>query len=379
MEDEKKLYNAFSDSLKEEYGEKVYKIPVNLPITCPNRDGNVGCDGCSFCGEKGTGFESQDPFMEVENQIQRNIEHIAKKYAANKYIAYFQNFSNTYMPLEDFKKYIAKAILPDIVEIDVSTRPDCIAEPYLDYLKEIKDKHNINITIELGLQTTNVHTLAKVNRGHSLAEFIDAVNMIKKYDFKICAHVILNLPWDDELDVIEMAKVLSALKVELGDNKYLTIEVLQHIGDDIVRAVAMGSTDGLVRGMKVINTESPIKVPVGEETLGHMFNVLGNPIDNSDPKLYEKCIKMPIHRETPKFKDQNTTTEILETGIKVIDLLCPYVKGGKVGLFGGAGVGKTVLIQELINNIEKRINNAFLQDVDNLRDKAADLCWPWDE
>lgn len=214
MEDEKKLYNAFSDSLKEEYGEKVYKIPVNLPITCPNRDGNVGCDGCSFCGEKGTGFESQDPFMEVENQIQRNIEHIAKKYAANKYIAYFQNFSNTYMPLEDFKKYIAKAILPDIVEIDVSTRPDCIAEPYLDYLKEIKDKHNINITIELGLQTTNVHTLAKVNRGHSLAEFIDAVNMIKKYDFKICAHVILNLPWDDELDVIEMAKVLSALKVD---------------------------------------------------------------------------------------------------------------------------------------------------------------------
>jgi len=148
-----------------------------------------------------------------------------------------------------------------------------------------------------------------------------------------------------------LPKLLTALKIELENGKSLTIEVLQHIGDDIVRAVAMGSTDGLVRGMKVLDTGAPITVPVGEATLGHMFNVLGEPIDNTDPSTYAECEKMPIHRETPKYEDQSTTTEILETGIKVIDLLCPYVKGGKVGLFGGAGVGKTVLIQELINNV----------------------------
>ena len=147
-----------------------------------------------------------------------------------------------------------------------------------------------------------------------------------------------------------LPKLLTALLVELGEGKTLTIEVLQHIGDDIVRAVSMGSTDGLVRGMKVKNTESPITVPVGELTLGHMFNVLGEPIDE-DKVDYSKCERLPIHREAPKYQDQNTSTEILETGIKVIDLLCPYVKGGKVGLFGGAGVGKTVLIQELINNV----------------------------
>jgi len=156
---------------------------------------------------------------------------------------------------------------------------------------------------------------------------------------------------DVKFEKEHLPQLLSALKVDLGNGKYLTTEVLQHIGDDIVRTVAMGATDGLVRGMKVINTESPIKVPVGEETLGHMFNVLGEPIDDSDPAIYEKCEHDPIHRETPKYEDQNTSTEILETGIKVIDLLCPYVKGGKVGLFGGAGVGKTVLIQELINNV----------------------------
>ena len=147
-----------------------------------------------------------------------------------------------------------------------------------------------------------------------------------------------------------LPKLLTALEVELGDNKTLTIEVLQHIGDDVVRGVSMGSTDGLVRGMRVKNTMNPIMVPVGEITLGHMFNVLGEPIDGL-PIDETKCERMPIHRSAPKFEEQNTSTEILETGSKVIDLLCPYVKGGKVGLFGGAGVGKTVLIQELINNV----------------------------
>ena len=147
-----------------------------------------------------------------------------------------------------------------------------------------------------------------------------------------------------------LPKLLTALLIELNDNKTLTIEVLQHIGDDIVRCVSMGATDGLIRGMKVKNTNNPIMVPVGEKTLGHMFNVLGEPIDEANED-FSSCPHLPIHRSAPKYEDQNTSTEILETGIKVIDLLCPYVKGGKVGLFGGAGVGKTVLIQELINNV----------------------------
>ena len=146
-----------------------------------------------------------------------------------------------------------------------------------------------------------------------------------------------------------LPELLTALTIDLGDNKKLTIEVAQHIGDDVVRAVSMGPTEGLVRGMEVISTESPITVPVGRETLGRMFNVLGDPIDGLPP--VEGAKRMSIHRNPPEFKDQSTKKEIFETGIKVIDLLCPYVRGGKIGLFGGAGVGKTVLIQELMNNI----------------------------
>ena len=142
---------------------------------------------------------------------------------------------------------------------------------------------------------------------------------------------------------------LTALKVALPNGKELTLEVAQHIGDDIVRCIAMGATEGITRGLEAIDTKAPISVPVGPETLGRMFNILGEPIDEKGPIKTKQV--MPIHRKAPAFKDQNVSTEMLETGIKVIDLLCPYLKGGKVGLFGGAGVGKTVLIQELINNI----------------------------
>ncbi len=149
-----------------------------------------------------------------------------------------------------------------------------------------------------------------------------------------------------------LPSLLTALKVIFPDSeKTLTIEVMQHIGDDMVRCVAMGATEGVERGFKVLDTESPITVPVGEATLGRMFNVLGEAIDEGESESIKKAKRMPIHREAPTFAEQKVSTEILETGIKVIDLLCPYVKGGKVGLFGGAGVGKTVLIQELIFNI----------------------------
>ena len=129
----------------------------------------------------------------------------------------------------------------------------------------------------------------------------------------------------------------------------LTVEVSQHLGDDTVRCIAMGPTDGMIRGMEAIATGAPISVPVGENTLGRIFNVLGKPIDNKP--VPEGVTYEPIHRPAPQFEEQSTETELLETGIKVVDLLCPYQKGGKIGLFGGAGVGKTVLIQELIRNI----------------------------
>ena len=147
-----------------------------------------------------------------------------------------------------------------------------------------------------------------------------------------------------------LPELLTALVVKLPNDGKLTIEVAQHIGDDIVRCVAMGPTEGVLRGLEVIDTGSPISVPVGDEILGRMFNVLGEPIDNLEDS-FAKSERRPIHRKAPEFKEQNVSTEMLETGIKVIDLLCPYMKGGKVGLFGGAGVGKTVLIQELIRNI----------------------------
>ena len=146
-----------------------------------------------------------------------------------------------------------------------------------------------------------------------------------------------------------LPEINDAIKVPTRDGKELVVEVSQHLGDDTVRCIAMGSTDGLVRGMDAIATGAPISVPVGENTLGRMFNVLGNPIDEIDPPTGVET--WPIHRKAPAFEEQATSQEMLETGIKVVDLLCPYQKGGKIGLFGGAGVGKTVLIQELIHNI----------------------------
>ena len=148
----------------------------------------------------------------------------------------------------------------------------------------------------------------------------------------------------------ELPKIYNALKVKVGERE-LVLEVAQHMGNNVVRTVAMDDTNGLQRGMEVIDTGAPIMVPVGKAVLGRILNVLGQPVDNAGPIATEE--RLPIHREAPDFESQGTEVEIFETGIKVIDLLAPYIKGGKIGLFGGAGVGKTVLIMELINNIAK--------------------------
>jgi F-type H+-transporting ATPase subunit beta len=163
-------------------------------------------------------------------------------------------------------------------------------------------------------------------------------------------HQIIGPVLDIKFEQNDMPELLSAIKIQMEDRE-ITAEVAQHIGDDVARCVALSSTDGLRRGMEATDTGGPIEVPVGQEVLGRLFNVVGEPID--DKPAVQTKEKMPIHRAAPSFEDQDTTAQIFETGIKVVDLIAPYTRGGKVGLFGGAGVGKTVLIQELINNIAK--------------------------
>ena len=209
-----KRYRMVSKFYKEKYGEKVYKLPVALPLTCPNRDGSAGTGGCVFCGEIGAGYENRPAWMTVQQQLEENIAHIAPKYKAYKYIPYYQNFSNTYLPLEDFKAYMEAGCIESAVGLAIATRPDCISNEYLDVLKEIQDKYHKDIYIELGLQTVNYHTLKTINRGHSMAELIDAVLRIKRYGFNVTVHMILNLPWDTMEDTIEGAKTLSALGVD---------------------------------------------------------------------------------------------------------------------------------------------------------------------
>ncbi len=163
-------------------------------------------------------------------------------------------------------------------------------------------------------------------------------------------HQIIGPVLDIKFEQDHLPELLNAIIVKIGERE-IVAEVAQHVGDDVVRCIALSSTDGLTRGMEATDTEGPISVPVGKEVLGRLFNVIGDTIDGKGP--VETELKSPIHRAAPAFDEQNTTTEIFETGIKVVDLIAPYTRGGKVGLFGGAGVGKTVLIQELINNIAK--------------------------
>lgn len=206
-------YYSFSEYLKNKYGEKVYKLPVNLPVSCPNREHGPGC---AFCDGAGTGFETMDCQIPVRTQLLSIKEKIEKKYKAHKFIAYFQNYTNTYLPVAQFETYVKEAASTEgIVEISVSTRPDCIRQDYLDVLQKIKEEFGVEITIELGLQTVNYHTLAAMNRGHGLGEFINAVLLINSYSFSVCVHMILNLPGDDMEDAKEGARFLSALPIHM--------------------------------------------------------------------------------------------------------------------------------------------------------------------
>lgn len=224
-------YNRYSEHLVEKFGEKVYKLPVNLPGTCPNRDGRLGVGGCIFCDNQGSGFDCLPNTVSIRGQLEENKVFFRKRFNAKKFIVYFQAFTNTYLQLDRFEENILEAVgVEDLVGLSVSTRPDCINDRYLDFLSGIKESQNLDINIELGLQTVNYHTLNRINRGHTLAEFIDAVLRIKKHGFETCAHLILNLPWDVMDDVTENAKLLSALGVE-----YVKLHSLY-----VVRGTALG-------------------------------------------------------------------------------------------------------------------------------------------
>ena len=211
-------YNDYATFLKHYYEEPVYKIPVNLAGgTCPNRDGRISTGGCSFCDDSGAGFQALPDDLSIPEQIAENKAFYHRRFKCEHFIVYLQTFSNTYMPLSRFKRVIDAATAdPSVVGLSVSTRPDLVHPAYLEALAELRERRGgLDIDIELGLQTVNYHTLEAVNRGHTLAQFIDAVPRIRAYDFATCAHVILNLPGDDRLDAIETARILSALHIDM--------------------------------------------------------------------------------------------------------------------------------------------------------------------
>ena len=207
-------YYSISQYYKDTYGEKVYKLPIKLSLTCPNRDGAKCYGGCIFCGETGGSFENLPSYLSVDAQLSQNKDYIGKRYKANKFIAYFQNFTNTYMYLDEFKEIIRACEKDYIVGVSISTRSDSITEDKLIFLKNWSKEFDKDITFELGLQTANYRTLDILNRGETLADFIEACNLINKYGFRICTHVILSLPWDDIRDVRETARIINALNVK---------------------------------------------------------------------------------------------------------------------------------------------------------------------
>jgi len=204
-------YRKLSDYLKERYGERVQRIVIHGGFSCPNRDGTKSRGGCIYCDATGSGFTTlmRLPIREQVMEMKRKYE----KRGIKKFIAYFQSFSNTYAPVEVLRERYEEALVDDsIVQLSVSTRPDLVSERVLDLFEEFKKR--VDVSVELGLQTANYRTLKKINRDHTLAEFVDAAVRVKRRGIELVVHVILNLPWDDMEDVVETAKILSALDVD---------------------------------------------------------------------------------------------------------------------------------------------------------------------
>ncbi len=206
-------YRELAPYLKEKYGARTQRISIAHFTTCPNRDGTVGVGGCTFCDETGSGFANRLKQLDVKSQMLKGIEHARIRYNAKRFIAYFQSFTNTYAPLKELEEAYRTAIVKDVVALDVSTRPDSFPCEIAEILREISSEKKVDVFVEFGLESINENTLVKVNRGHSVAEFVDAVLCAKKYDFEVIAHVILDFPSDTIYDEIACAKILSAVGV----------------------------------------------------------------------------------------------------------------------------------------------------------------------
>lgn len=202
-------YNKFSDFLLDRYGCRVYKVPVSIPCSCPNRDGTKGTGGCIFCGEEAAGFESYGSDMPVTEQISNNMDYMGKKYKAEKFIAYFQNYSNTYLDFNLFKKYIKEACMENIAALYISTRPDCIFEEHAEFLKKTQLAAGVDVVVEMGLQSTDDRTLEFLNRQHTADDFFKSAEMLGHYGISTCAHMINDIPIESAGQVTENARRLS--------------------------------------------------------------------------------------------------------------------------------------------------------------------------
>ena len=224
-------YYKFSDYLKKHYGCRVYKIPVAVPCSCPNRDGAKGTGGCIFCGEEAAGFESLAPELSVREQLQQNINYMGAKYKAEKFIAYFQNYSNTYMDLERFKGYMGEACSENVAGIYISTRPDCIEELHAEFLAELAESKGVDIVMEIGLQSASDETLRKLNRGHSVKDFENAAGLLNDYGIPFCAHMITDLPFESRKQVAMNARFLNNLGTAKVKNHSLYVIRGTKLGD----------------------------------------------------------------------------------------------------------------------------------------------------
>lgn len=207
-------YYRFSEYLVDKYGGKTYKIPVNIPCGCPNRDGSKSAEGCIFCGDEAAGFETLDSSLPVKEQLIANMDYMGPKYGADNFIAYFQNYSNTYLDFELFKSFIKEACIDKISAVYISTRPDCIFEYHAEFLKGISKQSGVDIVIEMGLQSTNENTLEILNRKHTAADFFTTAKMLQSYGLEVCAHMITDIPFENQSQAAINAQKLSRAGIE---------------------------------------------------------------------------------------------------------------------------------------------------------------------
>lgn len=208
-------YNTYKNYLLDKYKEKTYKLPIQIPVTCPNRDGKLGNKGCHFCSEQGTGFESMAKMTPILVQLEESKAKVVKRYKAKNFIGYFQNYTNTYLPLDELMTYLEEAAKADLVGIDIATRPDSLPEDYLQAIAQFSLKHNLDITFEIGLQIANDDLLKSINRGHSVNDYKRSVELIKAYGFSVCTHLILNLPESTMEDVMNTVDLINELNVDI--------------------------------------------------------------------------------------------------------------------------------------------------------------------